>query len=87
MLGSNAQQSGILVELEEIYDGQSDGGHQREGTPTWTNSDGDRLWDYGVDEDVELVQAQHHLVPVDADEDVPIAELIRRRRVLTKSEN
>lgn len=35
----------------------------------WTNNDGETLADYGVDEDAE-----------DADEDVPLAELIRRRK-------
>lgn len=37
----------------------------------WTNSDGERLHDYGVDEDTEAR----------LDDDVPLAELLRRRRV------
>ncbi|KAJ0122457.1 palmitoyltransferase pfa4 [Diaporthe amygdali] len=40
-----------------------------DGEPGWTNSEGDRLRDFGVDEDVE-----------DDDEDVPLAELLRRRK-------
>lgn len=40
-----------------------------DGEPGWTNSEGDRLRDYGVDEDAE-----------DDDEDVPLGELLRRRR-------
>lgn len=40
------------------------------GGKEWTNSDGERLWDYGVDEDTET----------GADDDVPLAELLRRRR-------
>lgn len=45
------------MEYEEGMDGE-------EG---WTNQDGDRLRDYGVDEEVD-------------DDDVPLAELIRRRK-------
>lgn len=43
--------------------------HGADGEPGWTNSEGDRLRDYGVDEDAE-----------DEDEDVPLGELLRRRR-------
>ncbi|KAK2682576.1 Palmitoyltransferase, DHHC domain [Fusarium oxysporum f. sp. vasinfectum] len=42
----------------------------------WVNSDGDRLRDYGVDEEESEAEA--------ADEDVPLAELIRRRKVLQR---
>jgi palmitoyltransferase len=38
-------QGRIIAELEEIDGG---GGYE-----PWTNSEGERLWDYGVDEDVE----------------------------------
>lgn len=41
--------------------------HGADGEPGWTNSEGDRLRDYGVDEEAE-------------DEDVPLGELLRRRR-------
>lgn len=41
-----------------------------DGEPGWTNAEGDRLRDYGVDEDAE-----------DEDEDVPLGELLRRRKV------
>lgn len=41
-----------------------------DGEPGWTNAEGDRLRDYGVDEDAEG----------DDDEDVPLGELLRRRR-------
>lgn len=46
-----------------------------DGEPGWTNSEGDRLRDFGVDEDAE-----------DADENVPLGELLRRRRVYTEQE-
>ncbi len=42
-----------------------------DGHPGWTNSDGDRLRDYGVDEDAELI----------IEDDIPLGELLRRRRV------
>jgi palmitoyltransferase len=73
------QRSGIITELEEL-----DGLDRTEIVkPLWTNSEGDRLWDYGVDEDVE-----EEIVPARGDdEDVPLAELIRRRKVLTREED
>lgn len=40
-----------------------------DGEPGWTNAEGDRLRDYGVDEDAE-----------DSDDDVPLGELLRRRK-------
>ncbi|CAN8101549.1 unnamed protein product [Discula destructiva] len=40
-----------------------------DGEPGWTNAEGDRLRDYGVDEDAE-----------DDDDDVPLGELLRRRK-------
>ncbi|CAK7206555.1 Palmitoyltransferase [Sporothrix eucalyptigena] len=43
-----------------------------DGEPGWTNADGDRLRDYGVDEDAEN------------DEDVPIATLLQRRDAKAK---
>ena len=70
------QRAQLMAELEEV-DGDEDEDGGWEGPPLWTNSEGDRLWDYGVDEDVEVVMPQS----LDSeDEDVPIAELIRRRK-------
>ncbi|KAK5992923.1 Palmitoyltransferase PFA4 [Cladobotryum mycophilum] len=40
----------------------------------WTNADGERLHDFGVDEDAED----------DVEDDVPIAELLRRRKVTSR---
>ena len=86
------QQSGIIAELEEdVYDPEYEGGGGydgyeagMDGEPGWTNSDGDRLRDYGVDEEVE----DEDLIPPDAEEDdVPIAELLRRRKVLTREDD
>lgn len=52
-------------------DNARDGPHDPASVGKWTNSDGERLWDYGVDEDAES----------GPDDDVPLAELLRRRRV------
>lgn len=85
------QPAGIIAELEETDDldlnsANSDNrGEDYEwvGEPVWTNSDGDRLWDYGVDEEVE-----EEMIPGPGDDDdVPLAELIRRRKVLTREED
>lgn len=80
------QRSGIIAELEELDEGEEDDDDEDDDgrvlKPLWTNSDGDRLWDYGVDEDVE-----EEIIPARADdEDVPLAELIRRRKVLTRED-
>ncbi len=40
-----------------------------DGEKGWTNSDGDRLRDYGVDEEAEVV----------GDDEIPLGELLRRR--------
>ncbi|KAB5567007.1 DHHC palmitoyltransferase-domain-containing protein [Coniochaeta sp. 2T2.1] len=76
--------SGIVAELEEDdelydveYEGVEDWEEGMDGEPGWTNSDGDRLRDYGVDEDVEDEDGV-----VDIDEDVPLGELLRRRKVV-----
>lgn len=72
----------LVAELEEIddYDDDDDDDNMNErrnqGIPGfgWMNSDGERLRDYGVDEDSQ-------------DEDVPIAELLRRRRVVKRDQD
>ncbi|KAK4157762.1 DHHC palmitoyltransferase-domain-containing protein [Chaetomidium leptoderma] len=85
------QRSGIIAELEELddFDTENDDDSRRgedygrAGKRLWTNSDGDRLWDYGVDEEVE-----EEIIPARGDdEDVPLAELIRRRKVLTREDD
>ncbi|RYP41066.1 hypothetical protein DL767_001227 [Monosporascus sp. MG133] len=69
-----------------------------EGGSGWVNADGEKLGDYGVDEDAEFddrpvvgrdssspppMRAGSEHADQD-DEEVPLAELIRRRKVLTK---
>ncbi|KAI9714212.1 MAG: hypothetical protein M1812_006433 [Candelaria pacifica] len=50
---------------QEIESSSSSGGEER-----WRNSEGERLADFGVDEDAEFYD----------EDDVPLAELLRRRR-------
>ncbi|KAI2605536.1 zf-DHHC-domain-containing protein [Hypoxylon sp. NC1633] len=50
----------------------------------WVNADGEHLGDYGVDEDAESDASSHYQIHEHEDEDVPLAELIRRRKVRTK---
>jgi len=78
------QRSGIIAELEELDEEDDDNEDSgRVVKRLWTNSEGDRLWDYGVDEDVE-----EEIIPARVDdEDVPLAELIRRRKVLTREDD
>ncbi|CAK7562933.1 MAG: Palmitoyltransferase [Sporothrix epigloea] len=54
------------IDLDDIFEQGMDG------EPGWTNSDGDRLRDYGVDEEAEN------------DEDVPIALLLQRQNAQAK---
>lgn len=79
------RRNGLMAELEELDEYASDNnnnnndndyGYGRSNAQGWTqgwiNTDGETLRDYGVDEDAED--------DGDDDEDVPIAELIRRRK-------
>ncbi len=58
--GSDGEGEEYESEYEEGIDGE-------EG---WTNAEGDRLRDFGVDEDAEVL----------ADDEIPLGELLRRRK-------
>ncbi|CAM1510134.1 Fc.00g004690.m01.CDS01 [Cosmosporella sp. VM-42] len=62
----------MMYEDDDVYEAGVDG------NPGWTNTDGERLRDFGVDDESDEVPVEFQ------DEDVPIAELIRRRKVLQK---
>ena len=63
------------VEDDYIYvDGSEGGSHS--GEEGWRDSDGNRLKDYGVDEEVEFYD----------DDSIPIAELLKRRREARRKE-
>ena len=78
--------SGIIGELEETDDFEAGPVDEEfelfnmgmDGEPGWTNADGDRLRDYGVDEDEEDGTNMHNIGA--QDEDVPLGELLRRRK-------
>lgn len=74
-----ANRAQLMAELEEVGDIVEDEDGDWVGAPLWTNSDGDRLWDYGVDEDADLAGEDDNDDNAE-DDDVPIAELIRRRK-------
>lgn len=105
--GTRARILGELEEVAEYDDREDygygygyDGGGGRggggvivdEGKSGWVNADGEKLGDYGVDEDAEFIEPVVYMdenlsrVEEDDEEDdeVPLAELIRRRKVLTK---
>ncbi|KAK4984941.1 Palmitoyltransferase [Elasticomyces elasticus] len=57
-------------EAKGFYVEQSPAHPVEEGEESWRNSEGERLDDFGVDEDAEFYD----------EDDVPLAELLRRRR-------
>ena len=61
--GESSEEEG--VDAAKVEDG--------EGEEAWRNSEGERLKDFGVDEDVEFYDEQE-------DDDVPLSELLARRR-------
>ena len=90
-----ARRRTLLAELEELdgYDLPRDESHgsadddgggwdSRASPPEWVDWDGDRLRDYGVDEDAEGGAD----ADVARDDDVPLGELLRRRRALHRDD-
>ncbi|KAK2606376.1 Palmitoyltransferase [Conoideocrella luteorostrata] len=75
----------MLAELEEIddYDSHEENteGDDFEQTEYWRNTDGERLEDFGVDEDAEDCVSK-----VPQEDDIPLADLLRRRKGLHSSE-
>jgi palmitoyltransferase len=63
-------------EEEEMYEKKYANG-EMEGEAAWRNSEGERLKDFGVDEDVEFYDEQ--------EDDIPLSELIARRRAASVS--
>lgn len=55
--------------------GSESGGDSDSGEEGWRDSEGDRLRDFGVDEEVEFYD----------EDDIPLAELLRRRKTQTKA--
>ena len=68
--GKNRENDGDGTHYDEPEEYESEYEEGMDGEEGWTNSDGDRLRDYGVDEEAEVL----------ADDDIPLAELLRRRK-------
>jgi palmitoyltransferase len=60
---------------EEIFGHQAEKGGSEDGEEAWRNSEGERLKDFGVDEEVEFYDEQE-----DDDDDIPLSELLARKR-------
>lgn len=63
------------IPSSDVEEGLSSGSEYEEGMDGeigWTNSDGDRLRDYGVDEEAEADGL---------DDDIPLSELLRRQKI------
>lgn len=78
------RRNSLLAELEEaddydIVDEVHDSGEaQYRYPPEWMNADGERLQDYGVDHEAEVAKVEDlH------EDDVPLGELLRRRKVIS----
>lgn len=65
------------AEGEEQTANQNYGDGEQEGEEGWRNSEGERLKDFGVDEDVEFYDEQ--------EDDIPLSVLIARRRAASAS--
>ncbi|KFA74072.1 hypothetical protein S40288_03785 [Stachybotrys chartarum IBT 40288] len=70
----------LMAELEEQDDfGENSDYEDPSVDKGWSNTDGDRLGDFGVDEDAyDVVDAD------ESDDNVPLGELLRRRNVVVK---
>ncbi|KAJ6785392.1 hypothetical protein PWT90_04550 [Aphanocladium album] len=72
---------GTVVEDYEELDTYSD--YEGEEVNEWADGDGEKLADFGVDEDE--VDYDYTMRPDDEDEDVPLGELLRRRKAAKAS--
>jgi palmitoyltransferase len=71
----------LMAELEEQDDFGENSDYEEDPSVDkgWSNTDGDRLGDFGVDEDAyDVVDAD------ESDDNVPLGELLRRRNVVVK---
>lgn len=76
-VGNDADQTEVDYDREEFEDAQglmkgAGQAHSDEGEESWRNSEGERLADFGVEEDVEFYMYD--------EDDLPLSEVIKRRR-------
>lgn len=69
--------------IDDDYESEYEEG--MDGEEGWTSRDGSRLRDFGVDEDAEVDQIIE-IDDEDEEDNIPLAELIRRRKILASSE-
>ena len=69
--GEDAEDDDEVPESRNVHDKESLDGSQS-GEEGWRNSEGERLKDFGVDEDVEFYDER--------DDDVPLGQLLARRK-------
>jgi palmitoyltransferase len=67
---------GESSEEEDVDEGDEEWEEGMDGKLGWTNSDGDRLRDYGVDEEAEMI----------VEDDIPLGELLRRRQTIASKQ-
>jgi palmitoyltransferase len=71
--GKTGEDGGDGTDYDEPEEYGSEYEEGMDGEEGWTNSDGDRLRDYGVDEEAEVL----------SDDNIPLGELLRRRKART----
>ncbi|KAJ4345769.1 Palmitoyltransferase [Didymosphaeria variabile] len=71
---------GEMSDSDDVQGGGKPGDADGEGEEAWRNSEGERLKDFGVDEDVEFYDEQE-------DDDVPLGELLARKRAALGTAN
>ena len=75
--GAGAEDDGDWEEASDVEEEGKEKYADGEGEEGWRNSEGERLKDFGVDEDVEFYDEQ--------EDEIPLAELIARRRAASNA--
>jgi palmitoyltransferase len=65
------------VEASDVEEEEKERYGEGEGEEGWRNSEGERLQDFGVDEDVEFYDEQ--------EDEIPLAELMARRQAASSA--
>lgn len=77
-----------MLEEDDVYAPGRGGIILDEGKQGWVNADGEHLGDFGVDEDAEFDEpGDADLIYDNEDDDIPLGELIRRRKVNARGDD
>ncbi|KAF7532330.1 hypothetical protein G7054_g8085 [Neopestalotiopsis clavispora] len=77
-----------MLEEDDVYAPGRGGIILDEGKQGWVNADGEHLGDFGVDEDAEFDEpGDADLIHDNEDDDIPLGELIRRRKVNARGDD